>query len=138
MSLHKSGEDYIKAIYLLRQKNGEVRECEIAEVMGYSKASVCNMVKILTQQGYVTRFQNDVQLTELGLQTAQTIYEKYLITREFMISVLNVQTAIAEKDACHLEHILSAETVKALQNQLAQKGVGENGTNICPSMDKRL
>lgn len=30
MSLHKSGEDYLKAIYLLRQKNGEVRNCNSA------------------------------------------------------------------------------------------------------------
>lgn len=28
-------------------------------------------------EGYVTHFQHDVQLTELGLQTAQAIYEKY-------------------------------------------------------------
>ena len=122
MGLHKSGEDYLKVIYLLRQKKGEVRERDVAEVMGYSKASVCNMVKTLTRQGYITHFQNDIQLTELGLRTAQAIYAKYLITKEFMISVLQIQTATAEKDACHLEHILSDETIRALQNQLVEKG----------------
>ena len=122
MGLHKSGEDYLKVIYLLRQKKGEVRERDVAEVMGYSKASVCNMVKTLTRQGYITHFQNDIQLTELGLRTAQAIYAKYLIAKEFMISVLQIQTAIAEKDACHLEHILSDETIRALQNQLVEKG----------------
>ena len=122
MGLHKSGEDYLKVIYLLRQKKGEVRERDVAEVMGYSKASVCNMVKTLTRQGYITYFQNDIQLTELGLRTAQAIYAKYLITKEFMISVLQIQTATAEKDACHLEHILSDETIRALQNQLVEKG----------------
>lgn len=138
MGLHKSGEDYLKVIYLLHQKKGEVRECDIAEVMGYSKASVCNMVKVLTGQGYITHFQNDVQLTELGLQTAQAIYEKYLVAREYMISVLQIQTTTAERDACHLEHILSDETVIALQNQLTAKGEIENGTIICPLMDKGL
>ena len=122
MGLHKSGEDYLKVIYLLRQKKGEVRERDVAEVMGYSKASVCNMVKTLTRQGYITHFQNDIQLTELGLRTAQAIYEKYLIAKEFMISVLQIQAATAEKDACHLEHILSDETIRALQNQLVEKG----------------
>ena len=122
MGLHKSGEDYLKVIYLLRQKKGEVRERDVAEVMGYSKASVCNMVKTLTGQGYITHFQNDIQLTELGLRTAQAIYAKYLITNEFMISVLQIQTATAEKDACHLEHILSDETIRAMQNQLVEKG----------------
>lgn len=121
MGLHKSGEDYLKVIYLLHQKQGEVRECDVAEVMGYSKASVCNMVKTLTGQGYVTHFQHDVQLTELGLQTAQTIYEKYLVARAFMISVLQIQAATAERDACHLKHILSDETIMALQKQLTAK-----------------
>lgn len=138
MGIHKSGEDYLKVIYLLHKKKGEVRECDIAAVMGYSKASVCNMVKTLTGQGYITHFQNDVQLTELGLRTAQAIHEKYLITKEFMISVLQVQATIAEKDACHLEHILSDETIRALQNQLIEKGAVENGKTTCPFMDKRL
>ena len=138
MGIHKSGEDYLKVIYLLHQKKGEVRECDIAEVMGYSKASVCNMVKALTGQGYVTHFQHDVQLTELGLQTAQAIHKKYCITKEFMVSVLQIQAATAEKDACHLEHILSDETIRALQDQLTEKGAAENGTTICPFMDKGL
>lgn len=73
-------------IYLLHQKKGEVRECNIAAVTGYSKASVCNMVKTL----------------------------------------------------CHLEHILSDETIRALQNQLIEKGAAENGKTTCLFMDKRL
>ena len=55
-----------------------------------------------------------------------------------MISVLQVQATIAEKDACHLEHILSDETIRALQDQLTEKGAAENGTTICPFMDKGL
>lgn len=138
MGLQRAGEDYLKVIYLLRRKKGEVRECDIAEAMGYSKASVCNMVKRLAGQGYITHFRHDVQLTELGLQTAQAILKKYCITKEFMVSVLRIQADTAGKEACHLEHFLSDETIRALQNQLAEKGAAANDTITCPFMDKGL
>ncbi|HBF0049267.1 TPA: hypothetical protein KNJ99_001519 [Clostridioides difficile] len=49
-----------------------------------------------------------------------------------------MQVHIAEKDTCNLEHILSIETIRALQNQLIQKGVVKDDTITRSFMDKRL
>ena len=40
MRLHKSGEDYLEAILVLEQKNGDVRSLDLAEHMGVSKPSI--------------------------------------------------------------------------------------------------
>lgn len=38
--LHSSGEDYLKAIFILEAQHGSVRSVEVAEYMNVSKASV--------------------------------------------------------------------------------------------------
>ena len=38
--LHSSGEDYLKAIFILEARHGSVRSVEVAEYMNVSKASV--------------------------------------------------------------------------------------------------
>ena len=45
--LHSSGEDYLKAIFILEAQHGSVRSVEVAEYMNVSKASVNHAVRIL-------------------------------------------------------------------------------------------
>ena len=120
---YPSREDYLKSIYLLHQKNGEVRECEIAEYMGYSKASVCNMVKNLEKQGYVTVQCNDVRLTDCGRRCATEVYRKYLTVTLILMTVLGIDEDRAREEACRMEHVISQETVEALEGILKERGV---------------
>lgn len=128
--LHKSGENYLKTIYLLHKKYGTVRECDIADTMGFSKASVCHMIKRLSELGYLTVKKNDVQLSLSGTERAETIYRRFLILQYFYINILGVDKAIAEKEACEVEHIISEDTVSALNNILVEKGVISYGLLI--------
>ena len=45
--LHSSGEDYLKAIFILEAQHGSVRSVEVAEYMNVSKASVSHAVALL-------------------------------------------------------------------------------------------
>ena len=123
MALHKSGENYLKTIYLLHEKYGEVRECDIAENMGYSKPSVCHMVKVLSEQGYIFIKDNDVRLSPFGMETAKKVYFKFLVIRCFLITILGVDEVTANQDACEIEHIISSESLSALNRVLVEKGV---------------
>ena len=54
MSLHESGEDYLETIYLLTQKSPFVRSVDVANELGYTKASVSRAMRILREEGLVT------------------------------------------------------------------------------------
>lgn len=43
--LHSSGEDYLKAIFILEAQHGSVRSVEVAEYMNVSKAIVATVYK---------------------------------------------------------------------------------------------
>lgn len=68
MELGKSKEDYLKTIFVLQRKLGNVHSVNIAESMGVSKASVCVAIKQLKEQGFLIKCQDcSLCLTEKAI-----------------------------------------------------------------------
>lgn len=51
--LSSSMEDYLREIYVLTQKNDEVRVTDVAQFLGISKPSVNRAMNTLKEQGYI-------------------------------------------------------------------------------------
>lgn len=80
--LHSSGEDYLKAIFILEAQHGSVRSVEVAEYMNVSKASVNHAVRHTRNQAHYFE-QSGCQLIQ-GAPFTQThrakITQKYCHT----------------------------------------------------------
>lgn len=119
--MHESGEMYLETIYVLGQKQQNVRSIDVAEEMGFSKPSVSRGVSILKQQGYLTVDGNGfLELTDSGMDLAKKIYERHTILTEALVR-LGVNPEIAQQDACKMEHIISDETLNAFKRHLGKK-----------------
>ena len=118
MSLHQSGEDYLEAILVLREKNGVVHSIDVAQHLGYSKPSVSRAVSLLKGEGYLTMEKDGrLELTETGVEVARQIYERHSFLKQWLIH-LGVPSAIAEEDACKIEHNISDETFLCLKSHV--------------------
>ena len=118
MSLHESAEMYLETIYHLLQERGSVRSVDVAETMGYSKPSVSRAVGLLKQGGYLLMEKDgSLVLTEMGLATAQKVYERHTILTNLLIR-LGVSPEIAAEDACKMEHVISDETFEAMKKHM--------------------
>ena len=116
--MHESGEMYLETIYVLGQKQQNVRSIDVAEEMGFSKPSVSRGVSILKQQGYLTVDGNGfLELTDSGMDLAKKIYERHTILTEALVR-LGVDPEIAQQDACKMEHIISDETLNAFKRHM--------------------
>ena len=115
MKIHESGEDYLEAILQLRQKIGAVHSVDVAEHLQVSKASVSIAMKALIAADYVEmREAKELHLTKKGEALARTMYERHLFFTDWLIS-LGVDQAAAERDACRMEHSVSAESFAAIK-----------------------
>lgn len=118
--MHESGEMYLETIYVLGQKQQNVRSIDVAEEMGFSKPSVSRGVSILKQQGYLVVDGNGfLELTDSGMDLAKKIYERHTILTE-ALTRLGVDPEIAQQDACKMEHIISDETLNAFKKHLGK------------------
>ena len=120
MKIYSSGENYLKAIYILHKERGMVRSVDVATYMGVSKPSVSHAIKTLQECGVI--YVDDdhyLHLTEDGRDIAEKLYERYQYFAEHLAGA-GVDAAIAEEEACRMEHTISDDSFQKLKSQEKQ------------------
>ena len=108
--IYESGENYLETIFILQKSNQIVRSVDVANELGYSKASVSRAMGILKKAEYITMEKGgNIRLTESGERKATEIFNRHKIITEFLIKTLDIDEKTADKDACRIEHIISDE-----------------------------
>ncbi len=117
MKLHASGEDYLEAILIIKQKRNTVRCVDVARHLGVSKPSVSNAVSLLREGGFLTvDNEHFLHLTPDGQRVADSIYERHCFFKERLIQA-GVNPTVAEADACRIEHVISEESFQKLKEE---------------------
>ncbi len=115
MAISKSQEDYLRTIHDLARGEGRARVADIARVRGVSMASVCEALHKLDREGLVSYSAGEsISLTEEGVRQAVRLSSVHDFLLRFLREVLGVNREDAEKDACSMEHSLSADTISHL------------------------
>ena len=121
MELHRAGEDYLKAILILQKQNHAVRSLDVAEMLRVTKPSVSRAMKLLREGGFLTMDADKrISLTEAGREAAEQVFEKHRILTDCLVT-MGVDPGIAEKDACRMEHLISAETLVQMKNYVGRE-----------------
>ena len=111
----KALEEYVKAMYVLGQQNGQIRVTDIANKMNISKASVNKAVKNLKEEGMLDyEAYGEIKLTNEGENLAKKVLEAYDIGVLFFRDVLNLNEEQAIKDAEGLKTSISDEAFNSL------------------------
>jgi len=120
--LSSSMEDYLREIYVLTQKNDEVRVTDIAQLLGISKPSVNRAMNTLKEQGYIEHeHYGTIKLTKAGAEAGKSVYDTYKIVYKFLTDVLEVRPTDAEEEAHLLEHDISKGTRKKLKKFMKKR-----------------
>ena len=85
-----------------------------------SEPTVLRVNRAAEELGYVMTEGMHIFLTELGRSRAETVYEKHITLRRFLVA-LGVGGEAAERDACLIEHIIGDETYEAVKRFLSAR-----------------
>ena len=114
MNIHKSAEDYLEAMLMLKEERGYIRSIDVAEKLGVTKPSVSYATKRLRENGYISMDSSGmIVLLSPGLEIAERMYERHKVLTELLIG-LGVSEKTAREDACKIEHDISAESFAAI------------------------
>ena len=109
---------YLKTIYLLTKKKGEVHNIDIATELGISKPSVTGMLKKLLSDGDIAiSDDNVVTLTTEGKERAEMIYSRY-VTFVDLLTMMDIPEDKIHDAACKLEHGVTDEIFYYMRNWL--------------------
>ncbi|MBQ5329678.1 MAG: metal-dependent transcriptional regulator [Oscillospiraceae bacterium] len=116
--LRRSGEDYLEAILVVRNRAGEVRSVDIARELHVSKPSVSRAVGLLKDGGFINIDADGfISFTEAGRIVAESIYERHIVLTDWLTD-LGVEKETAADDACKLEHDISKESFDRLKEHI--------------------
>ena len=115
MQLHESAENYLEAIYVLKNRFGYVRGVDIARELNFSKPSASRAIANLKEDGLVTFDPNGmILLTDAGYKIAESVFERHTFLKSFLMSI-GVEEQTANDEACKIEHDISLETFAKLK-----------------------
>lgn len=132
MPLSQTEENYLKAVYKIAESDqGSVSTNAIAKMMETSAASVTDMIKRLSEKGYVDYVKYyGVELTTLGKTSATILIRKHRLWETFLVSQLNFSWEEVHDIAEQLEHIQSPKLIERLDEYLGYPKFDPHGDPI--------
>ncbi len=126
MKIQESAENYLEAILIIHNRQGNVRSIDIANELGFSKPSVSVAMKNLRTNGYIeVDKEGFITLLDKGREIADKIYERHTLLSTWLAR-MGVSPEVAAEDACRIEHVISAETFERLKEHVsAQDEAGQ-------------
>ena len=111
----QSLEDYLEAVYMLIEEERPAQVRDVAKMLSVKMPSVVKAIRELKRLGLVTQepYAN-IELTAKGGRVARLVLDRHRLIRKFLMQ-LGVSRRNADKDACLMEHILSAETLDKIR-----------------------
>ena len=114
-AMTQSLEDYLEAVYMLIAEDRPAQVRDVARMLAVKMPSVVKAIHELKKLGLVTQkpYAN-IELTTKGVRVAKHVLSRHTLIRNFLMK-LGVSRRNADKDACLMEHILSAETIDRIR-----------------------
>lgn len=111
----QSLEDYLETIYIIISEGRPAQVRDVARLLDVKMPSVVKAIHELKKLALVTQEPySPISLTPKGERLAKHVLSRHQLLRSFLIK-LGVSRKIADKDACMMEHILSAETIDKIR-----------------------
>ena len=119
IELTPSLEDYLEAVYNLCRKEDHAHVTDIAAKLSLSKPSVHRAMTQLREAGMIRQEPyGQVTLTGEGAERAASIARRHGLVKRFLHEVLGLDEALADDEACKVEHAISRETADRLAEWL--------------------
>ena len=111
----QSLEDYLEAVYVLIADERPAQVRDVAKMLSVKMPSVVKAIHELKKLELVTQKPySPIELTAKGRRVAKLVLNRHTLLRSFLMQ-LGVRRKTADRDACLMEHILSAETLERIR-----------------------
>jgi DtxR family Mn-dependent transcriptional regulator len=124
-------EDYLKAIYTLKQSKGQVTTSLLAEQLGFRPASVTGMLKSLADMHLVSYAPyHGVELTEAGEKIALEVVRHHRLIELYLVEALGYSWDEVHDEAEELEHVISEKLEARIAARLGHPTLDPHGDPI--------
>ena len=118
---HESMENYLETIHKLVSRAEHVRSVDVSKELNLSRPSVSRAIRILKERNLVTVSEEGyISLTDEGHTIADRVLHIHTCLVTFLTDTAGISPEQAGVDACRIEHVVSDETVKGIENYIKE------------------
>lgn len=115
-ALTPSLEDYLEAIWTISLREKVARVKDIAKCLAVTTPSVVSALNVLLEKNLIKHERYGyIELTDQGALKAKEVDEHHKLLFTLLNEIFGINAGIASKDACKIEHHLSKETIKRIE-----------------------
>ncbi len=129
-TVHASVEEYLEAMYGLAEEGVPVIQARLVERLGYSPQAVSEMVRRLTDDGYLDRAGRGVSFTERGQVQATSIVRRHRLAERFLVDIVGLPWHKAHTEAGRWEHVISPDVEERFIELLNNPATCPHGSPI--------
>lgn len=131
-------EDYLKAIYTMQQKAGQVKTTSLSEHLGVKPPTVTAMLKTLADLKLVEYAPyRGVELTDAGERIALEVIRHHRLIELYLVEALGYSWDEVHEEAEALEHVISEKLEARIAAHLGNPAFDPHGDPI-PAMDGKI
>lgn len=124
-------ENYLKALFMLSQKNKEVLVNDLSKELDITMPTVTAMMKRFAKKGWVIyESYKPIQLSEKGFKEAALIVRKHRLTEMFLVGVMDFGWEFVHEVAEQIEHIESPMFFDKMDKMLNYPKIDPHGSPI--------
>jgi DtxR family Mn-dependent transcriptional regulator len=121
-------QDYLSLIFVLERDHEPVVGARLAELLDVTPPTVTNTLKRMVRDGLITMGKQGAHLTAAGRRSARTVMRRHMLTEWMMVGRL--PWSRLHMEAHNLEHAISAESEKALLEELGHPQTCPHGNPL--------
>lgn len=106
---HPPVEEYLEAVHELEEEGVAVIQARLVERLGHSAPAVSEMVRRLSDDGYVTVSARTISLTDSGVTKAESVVRKHRLAERLLTDIIGLSWDKAHLEAGRWEHVISDE-----------------------------
>ena len=124
-------EEFLECIYRLQERDGVAKTSELAKMLKVVPGTVTNTVERLEKKGLVVHeAYKGVRLTEEGRNIALKVVRRHRLSECLLADMLHMKWDRVHEAACHLEHGVTDEVAKNIEEALGWPQTCPHGNPI--------
>ena len=127
---HPPVEEYLEAVHELLEEGVPVIQARLVERLGHSAPAVSEMVRRLSDEGYVTLNARAISLTDAGRSKAESVVRKHRLAERLLTDIIGLPWDKAHTEAGRWEHVISDEVEARLVEILGHPTTCPHGNPI--------
>ena len=112
-------EDYLEYIHNKLTQEKTIKAVDIANKFNVSRPTISEaLIKLADMDLIIYEGRRGIKITQKGIEQAKKTIKKHKVLSSFFKKILKVDSDLADKNACKIEHVIDDELIKKMNEYM--------------------